>query len=220
LHTSRLTVLNITNSWNQHQTKMNTPKYLNALTIFVLALSHPAWSATVEAPGVPNFHQVNERMFRGGQPTHDAWPNLAKLGVKTVIDLCRPDEHSTAEEAQAVAAAGMSYVSVPMKGVVAPTDEQIAKVLNLLDSQDPVFVHCKRGADRTGTVIACYRIAHDGWARKQALAEAKSLGMAWTQVGLKSYIKSFQPTALRRASIQPAGSATSQSETQPTAGQF
>ena len=116
------------------------------------------------------------------------------MGVKTVIDLRREDEHSTAEEAKAVAAAGMIYVNVPMKGVVSPTDEQISKVLALLDSPDPVFVHCKRGADRTGTVIACYRMAHDSWQNQQALREAKSLGMAFTQVGLKRYITSFQPT--------------------------
>jgi protein tyrosine phosphatase (PTP) superfamily phosphohydrolase (DUF442 family) len=159
----------------------------------------------------------------------DAWPSLAKLGVKTVIDLRLTDEHSTTEEARAVAAAGMRYVSVPMKGVVAPTHEQIAKVLKLLDSQDPVFVHCRRGADRTGTVIACYRIAHDGWGNQQALAEAKSLGMAWTQLGLKSYIKSFQPSTIKSASVQmeknagvePQKNAGVRPEPQPaTAGQF
>jgi len=146
-------------------------------------------------PAIPNFHQVNDHVYRGGQPAPEAWQDLAKLGVKTVIDLRREDEHSTAEEAKAVAAAGMNYVNVPMKGVVAPTDEQIAKVLALLDSKEPVFVHCKRGADRTGTVIACYRIAHDRWQRQQALQEAKSLGMGMAQVGLKHYIKVFQPQA-------------------------
>ena len=46
---------------------------------------------------------------------------------------------------------------------------QIEQVLALLNSQEPVFVHCHRGSDRTGTVIACYRIAHDRWDQKQAL---------------------------------------------------
>jgi tyrosine-protein phosphatase SIW14 len=173
------------------------------LAVFALALSLPASPAhvetpgkvqsIVEVPGIPNFHQVNEHVFRGGQPAAEAWPSLAKLGVKTVIDLRREDEHSTAAEAQAVSAVGMSYFNVPMKGVVAPTSEQIAKALALLNSQDPVFVHCKRGADRTGAVIACYRIGHDRWERKQALNEAKSLGMAWDQLGLKHYIMMFQP---------------------------
>jgi tyrosine-protein phosphatase SIW14 len=174
------------------------------LAVMALALSLPASPAHVETtgkvpsivavPGIPNFHQVNEHVLRGGQPAAESWPSLARLGVKTVIDLRREDEHSTAEEAQAVRAAGMNYVNVPMKGVVEPTNEQIAKVLTLLNSQDLVFVHCKRGADRTGAVIACYRIAHDQWERKQALNEAKSLGMAWDQMGLKHYVMKFQPT--------------------------
>jgi protein tyrosine/serine phosphatase len=125
------------------------------------------------------------------------------MGIKTVVDLRREDEHSTSAEAQAVAAAGMTYVNVPMKGVVAPTNEQIAKVLALLDSQGPVFVHCKRGADRTGAVIACYRIAHDRWQRQQALQEAKSFGMGSFQIGLKNYVKSFQPSQAPAPAVAP-----------------
>jgi uncharacterized protein (TIGR01244 family) len=169
-----------------------------ALSALALFLSFPATPASIEVTGVPNFHQTNEHVLRGGQPTADAWPGLAKLGVKTVIDLRRTDEHSTTEEAQAVTAAGMKYVNVPMQGVVAPSDDQVKRVLALLNSDEPVFVHCHRGADRTGAVIACYRIAHDGWSSKQALNEAKSFGMRWTQMGLKRYVESFRPPQLAR----------------------
>ena len=112
-----------------------------------LALSLPASPAhvetsgkvlsIVEVPGIPNFHQVNDHVFRGGQPAAEAWPGLAKLGVKTVIDLRREDEHSTAAEAKDVAAAGMKYVNLPMKGVVAPASSQIEQVLALLNSARP-----------------------------------------------------------------------------------
>ena len=173
---------------------MSTLQHYRTLATIVLSFSLPVWPALAGTPAIPNFHQVNEHIYRGGQPAPETWQSLAKMGIKTVIDLCREDEHSTAAEARAVAAVGMNYVNVPMKGVVAPTNEQIAKVLALLDSQEPVFVHCKRGADRTGTVIACYRIAHDRWQRQQALHEAKSFGMGMFQVGLKHYIMAFQPT--------------------------
>jgi tyrosine-protein phosphatase SIW14 len=166
-----------------------------AIGALALALSLKAWPASVAVQGVPNFHQVNEHIFRSGQPDDGSWKAIADLGVKTVIDLRRPDEHATASEEKAVASAGMRYVNVPMKGVVAPAPEQMAKVLALLESPDKVLVHCHRGADRTGAVIACYRIAHDRWARKQALEEAKAMGMRWTQVGLKKFIMSFQPGA-------------------------
>lgn len=173
---------------------MKTLKLREALIALALSFCAVAGPATADTTAIPNFHQVNEHIYRGGQPGPEAWQGLANMGVKTVIDLRREDEHSTAAEAKAVASAGMKYVNVPMKGVVAPSNEQIATVLALLDSEGPVFVHCKRGADRTGAVIACYRIAHDRWQRQQALHEAKSFGMGSLQLGLKHYIMSFEPS--------------------------
>jgi protein tyrosine/serine phosphatase len=120
---------------------------------------------------------------------------LARLGVKTVIDLRREDEHSTEHERQTVQAAGMRYVNVPMQGIVAPPDTQIARTLSLLDSKEPVFVHCRAGKDRTGVVIASYRIAHDGWTNWAALREANSYGMHWYELGIKFYILSYHPSA-------------------------
>jgi len=171
----------------------NVKRQALAALVLSLSLSVAVGTAAADAISIANFHQVNERVYRGGQPLPEAWPSLAKLGVKTVIDLRREDEHSTAAEADAVAAAGMKYINVPMKGVVAPTDEQVAKVLAALSSDEPVFIHCKRGADRTGAVIACYRIAHDRWERQRALQEAKSFGMGSLQLGLKHYVMSYQP---------------------------
>jgi len=162
-----------------------------AFCVLLVAGTLPALPA--DLPNIPNFHVVNNHVFRGGQPSDQAWPGLAQLGVKLVIDLRREDEHSSAAEGQAVHAAGMKYVNVPMKGVVSPGDDQVSRLLTLLNSQDSVFIHCKRGADRTGAVIACYRIEHDHWDSKRALSEAKSFGMSWDQFGLKRYVKAFRP---------------------------
>ena len=57
----------------------------------------------------------------------------------------------------------------------------------------PVFVHCMRGADRTGAVIAAYRIDHDHWDNYRALKEAMSLGMSFFQLPRQNFIRKFQP---------------------------
>jgi tyrosine-protein phosphatase SIW14 len=152
-----------------------------------------AGAADIEAPGVPNFHSVNEHVYRGGQPADAGWSSLAKLGVKTVIDLRPASEHSINKEERAVEAAGMRYVSEPLARLAAPTKEEIFKILTLLDSsaQWPVFIHCRRGADRTGTVIACYQIAHNQLANEEALREAMKYGMSRLELGMKHFIQNF-----------------------------
>lgn len=166
------------------------------LSIFVLGLiAVPTWAAEVEIPGLPHLFQVNDHIYRGAQPTEEGWKTLANLGVKMVIDLRREgedSEHSTKAEAKAVEAAGMHYINIPMNGLVAPDNVQISRIMTLLDSKDQVFVHCKRGKDRTGTVIACYRIAHDRWTNQKAMAEAKNLGLHWIEVGMKRYIRNYR----------------------------
>ena len=157
--------------------------------ILALSLGVGLQAATVfDVPGVPNFHQVDEHVYRGAQPSGQGYAGLAKIGIKTVIDL-----RGETSEQSAVQSAGMRYVRLPWSGFKAPSDSQIAQVLSLLsdDTAGPVFVHCKRGADRTGTAIACYRIMHDHWTNLQALKEAKSFGMSSMEIAMQHFILGF-----------------------------
>jgi tyrosine-protein phosphatase SIW14 len=154
----------------------------------------------VGVQGVGNFQRVSDHVSRGAQPTTQGFANLKKLGIETVVDLREPGDRSALEQ-KVVNAAGMRYVSVPMYGMSRPADESVQKALGVLEdsSTGPVFVHCRRGADRTGAVIACYRIEHDRWKNEQALAEAKSLGMRWFGKAIQSYVLKYQPRTLEAA---------------------
>lgn len=163
-----------------------------------LAIAAPALSAAQEStaqenlPGVVNFHEVSENLYRGAQPSDKGLRNLAALGVKTIIDLRHGKDHADTEQKQAERL-GLRYINVPMEGLTAPTDKQIGDLLAVFNAADqgPVFVHCREGKDRTGTVVACYRIAHDHWTNSRALDEAKSYGLHSTQHPRQDYIMNF-----------------------------
>ena len=165
------------------------------IRVVVVAVLSATAALAAENP-LPNFKTVNEQILRGGQPTDDGFKKLAERGVKTVVDLRWTDEHDIPREKQVVETAGMRFVSVPMHGLSAPTLEQVSKVLSVLEDSNswPVFIHCRRGADRTGTVLACYRIAHDHWQNQKALEEAKTYGLSSFERAMRSFIQHFQPS--------------------------
>jgi len=168
-----------------------------AVLSVVASLTVASAFAGSETNTVPNFQKVDDHVYRGGQAGNDGFKDLARLGIKIVVDLRLIGEHSQADEEKVVTGLGMRYVSIPMRGMSTPKDDQVAAVLALLTdtASGPVFVHCRRGADRTGTVIAAYRIAHDHWENKKALDEARSYGMSFFERAMQRYVMRYKPNA-------------------------
>jgi tyrosine-protein phosphatase SIW14 len=162
---------------------------------FSVATTLTVASAWADSQNVPNFQKVNDQVYRGAQPTDRGFQDLAQLGIRTVVDLRDIGEHSQADEQKIVTGLGMRYVSIPMHGLSTPESTKVAAVQALFNDTNsgPVFVHCKRGADRTGMVIAVYRISHDGWDNKKALSEAKSNGMSFFERAIQHYVMDYKP---------------------------
>lgn len=178
--------------------------FASRLPIALLVFGLPVLAGSPS--GIKNFDQVDAHVYRGGQPSDEGFRYLAKLGVKTIIDLRESGDRAQAEE-HVVTGAGMKYVSVPMTGLTPPTEAEISKILAILEDSatGPVFVHCWRGADRTGAVIAAYHIDHDNWDNVRALKDAKAHSMSFFQFPRQSYIRNFRPRTLdAKAASAPA----------------
>lgn len=163
-----------------------------SFSILMLASAAQSQSEDIRTKQLPNFHQVNQGLYRGAQPRQGGFQQLATLGIKTVLNLRTADERERAEAVEA-RAAGLAYFNIAMEGLDRPTHEQMERALEIINdtANQPVFLHCKRGADRTGMVIAIYRITRDGWSVEQALREAKRYGMSFFQFRMKDYIKDY-----------------------------
>jgi tyrosine-protein phosphatase SIW14 len=180
----------------------------SALLVALTLLGPIAFGQSQPSYGeLPNFYRVNEHLYRGGQPRTGGIKKLADLGVKTIINLRGEDDLSRSEEKE-VTGANMRYFRVPMAGVGRPTDAEMSRVMAIVDAPEnwPVFIHCKRGSDRTGTVVACYRILHDRWDGERATAEARKFGMSWVEMGMKGYISDYYRSHSQAASSERAPS--------------
>jgi protein tyrosine phosphatase (PTP) superfamily phosphohydrolase (DUF442 family) len=173
--------------------------------VFVVVLGAlPALAGN--APGIKNFDQVDAQVYRGAQPTVEGFRYLARIGVKTVIDLREAGERAKAEE-RLIRESGMAYLNVPMTKLTPPTEAELLKILPVLEnpSDGPVFVHCRRGADRTGAVIAAYHIDHDHWDNARALKDAKAHSMGYFQIPRQNFIRNFRPLTIKAKNAAEGG---------------
>ncbi len=163
--------------------------------LLVVALSAAGERGVPPTEGIHNFGKINDSLYRGAQPDAAAIKSLARLGIKSIINLRMTNDVWSAEAAEA-SANGITYTNVPLRGRGRPTDTQVATLLSLIQNLPaPVFVHCKAGCDRTGTIIACYRIHRHGWSNNAALQEAWKYGLSIWEWGMIKCIREFGQVA-------------------------
>ncbi len=177
----------------------------------VASASEPAHKLSLA--GVPNFGQITETLYRGGQPTAEGFRALRRLGIEIVINLRdEPDERS-AEQRQ-VEALGMRYVGIPWNASHDPTSYEVAEFLESVRANPgrKTLVHCHYGADRTGVMVATFRMAMQNWTPQQAFEEMKEFHFHnFLHHHLKAYVEGFprqletDPAlrALHRAPVAP-----------------
>ena len=145
-----------------------------------------------QAEALPRFGRVNERLYRGAQPTNEGFKQLAQRGINTVINLRDDDERALIEESQ-VKAAGLRYFNVPFSRTGPPSEAQVDRFLSLIDDKENgvVFIHCQRGQDRTGMVVALHRVSREGWTDEEAIREAEDRGMKFWHFRMKRYVSEY-----------------------------
>ena len=146
--------------------------------------------------GVPNAGKISETLLRGAQPSPQGLVELKKLGVTTIVDL-RGNRGPVARERAQAESLGMRFIDIPVSGWSAPANAQVAEFLRLFQ-QDPtqkIFVHCYFGRDRTGVMVAAYRMAQQNWTADQAVEEMYSFGFHYHWYpAMKSYVRRFPAT--------------------------
>ena len=175
--------------------------------IFSFAIFAQAQTSPSQFDGIKigNFGQMDENYYRGAQPMPDDYASLAKLGIKTIIDLRNDPTDYEKSSAEAV---GIKYINIPMSGWQSPKDADIAQFMKI--ATDPAtgkfYVHCKAGIHRTGITAAIYRMEKDGWDYDKSYQEMKNYNFSAGLVhgALKSYVKKYDARLQQRRTTATA----------------
>ncbi len=165
-----------------------------SLCALVLAVCPALVSAeSLKTKDIPRFQKVSDGLYRGGQPVRGGFDFLKQQGIKTIINLREEND-----EESAVLGLGLKYIHMPM--TVNPfsssriPEASIQKYFEIINNPEnlPVFIHCQRGADRTGAMVGFYRIVVQGWEGPRAYKEARDIGMRFWYPGLKDQLYGFK----------------------------
>jgi len=155
------------------------------------------WAQKIEVAGVNNCFQVTTNLFRGAQPTAEGMAHLQAMGIKTVINLRA--WHSDRDKVAGTGLKSVRFETEPWHG----DEDDVVRFLKVVTDTNnlPAFVHCERGADRTGMMCAMYRIVVCGWTKPEAIAEMEGGGFGFNPVwhDLITFVEKADVDKIKRA---------------------
>jgi len=160
-----------------------------------------SWAQPVVQAGIPNLFKVSDTLYRSAQPTDEGLRNLQELGIVTVVNLRA--FHSDRDKLDP----GLGLEDIHMKSWHPEREDAVTFLRIVTDpKRAPVLLHCQHGADRTGAMIAIYRIAVQGWSKDDAIREMKDGGYGFHKVwgNLTEWLQDLDVESLREeAGIAP-----------------
>ncbi len=141
--------------------------------------SKSAWAVPVKRPGCTNLHKVDENLYRGAQPTAEGFVQLKELSVRTIVNL-----RSFRSNRNKIGDTGLTCEHISVKAWH-PENKNVVRFLQIVTDpkRTPVFVHCHYGSNRTGIMVAIYRVAVCGWTKEEAIREMAKGGFGFSSTG-------------------------------------
>lgn len=198
-------------------------RYITVSFMLLVMPTMPGWAAAAQTTPVscennlgaviPNFCQVTPNiLWRGAKPDEAGVAWLVEHGVRTIVNLEMLYDDEEAFEHARLGNKGnyeIKYYRVrdwePLPIIsTALSDEHVANFLAIMEqAPKPVYVHCRSGENRTGLMVAAYRVIVEGEGKDNAIdaaiAEMEGYQGFWFETDA-SYIRGLTPE--RREAIR------------------
>jgi tyrosine-protein phosphatase SIW14 len=142
--------------------------YSRNISLAKITYTYPL-AEKIQLNAFQNMYKISDSVFRSEQPNEDGMRALEKFGIHAVLNL--RNFHSDDDEAKGT---GLKLFRVAMRaGKI--TDNDILQAMTVLKTAPkPILIHCLHGSDRTGCIVASYRILFQDWSKEEAIQELKN----------------------------------------------
>lgn len=160
---------------------------LIALLGCCMLVLHAAEPVTIQ--GVENSYRISPDLYRSAQPEREGFTALQQMGVRSVLNL--REFHKDTRKARHTQLHLMAYPVAA--GEVTPADVENCLAL-IAGAPKPVLVHCWHGSDRTGIVVAAYRIVFQNWSVEEAEKEFRDERFGYHEFWYGNLLKLLRET--------------------------
>ena len=122
---------------------------------------------------------------------------LKKKGIKIILNLKTISKEEIAELTKEAQKYGIEYVNIPLN-YLSPKKNigPILEILNKASKENPLFIHCTFGQDRTGFVVALGRMLKENLSIKDAISDMHKNGFHILFYNMERYLKKFDKARL------------------------
>lgn len=156
-----------------------------------------SWARPIIGTHLDNLFLVDNGVYRSKQPKDDDIDDLRSLGIKEVLSL---REYHDDRDYITDTRFHLHRIKIDTAEI---TEGQIIEALKIIkNKQGPILIHCWHGSDRTGVIVATYRIIFNNWTKSQALDEMVNGGYGYhasVYPGLVKLVEGLDIERIRQA---------------------
>lgn len=166
----------------------------------LIILCSTSWSERGN-PNCSNFHQVSKNLFRSAQPSRKNMIELEEFGVKSIINL-----RYRCSDQQEIKGSSLKEFHIPIPTKKMSYDDMVQAMKAYHNAPKPALVHCRRGSDRTGCFVACYRILYENYDKQRALDSLLNDGKGYYKnlfPNLSEFVEKLDVDQFKRDVFEP-----------------
>ena len=143
-----------------------------------------SWAKKIDLNPLYNLYKVDENLYRSEQPTKEGMLALETIGIKSIVNV-----RNILNDKSEGKSTKLKLYKKRINTWTIKYSEIVDALKLIKKAPKPTLIHCKHGSDRTGCIVAAYRMAFMNWTKEEAIKEFKLGGYGYHYKSFPNILK-------------------------------